>query len=163
MACLKATLHCLVVVLLLYARDVSAWMTGTVLSGGRIVSSSSSSSSRHPAKERGSLSLHGMNTPGEPGISIPVPFHHTAYDAIASETSALRLDDAGNAWLPQRQRPRRNRKSPAMRDAVRENTVTPSDFVYPLFIHDEVSVRTSTVWCLNINQPYKCCIVVGEI
>jgi porphobilinogen synthase len=37
----------------------------------------------------------------------------------------------------QRARPRRNRKSPAMRDMIRENIVTPANFIYPLFIHDE--------------------------
>ncbi|HBM77361.1 MAG TPA: porphobilinogen synthase, partial [Verrucomicrobiales bacterium] len=35
------------------------------------------------------------------------------------------------------QRPRRNRKSPAVRAMVRETILTPSDFVYPLFIHDQ--------------------------
>ena len=39
--------------------------------------------------------------------------------------------------LLQRARPRRNRKSPAMRGMVRENIVTPSNFIYPLFIHEE--------------------------
>lgn len=34
-------------------------------------------------------------------------------------------------------RPRRNRKSAAMRNMVRETIVTPSNFIYPLFIHDE--------------------------
>ena len=37
----------------------------------------------------------------------------------------------------QRARPRRNRKSPAVRGMVRENIVTPSNFIYPMFIHDE--------------------------
>eukprot|EP01083_Nonionella_stella_P138560 421609_1 len=37
----------------------------------------------------------------------------------------------------QRVRPRRNRKSAAVRSMVRENIVTPSNFIYPLFIHDE--------------------------
>lgn len=37
----------------------------------------------------------------------------------------------------QRARPRRNRKSAAMRNMVRECMVTPSNFIYPLFIHDE--------------------------
>ena len=37
----------------------------------------------------------------------------------------------------QRARPRRNRKSPTVRGMVRENIVTPSNFIYPLFIHDE--------------------------
>ncbi len=37
----------------------------------------------------------------------------------------------------QRARPRRNRKSAAVRAMVRENIVTPANFIYPLFIHDE--------------------------
>ncbi len=32
-------------------------------------------------------------------------------------------------------RPRRNRKNPAVRSLVRETSVSPSDFVYPLFLH----------------------------
>ena len=36
-----------------------------------------------------------------------------------------------------RARPRRNRKSAAVRSMVRECMVTPSNFIYPLFIHDE--------------------------
>jgi porphobilinogen synthase len=35
-----------------------------------------------------------------------------------------------------RHRPRRNRKSPAVRALVRETALTPADFVYPLFLHD---------------------------
>lgn len=37
----------------------------------------------------------------------------------------------------QRIRPRRNRKSEVMRGIARENIVTPNDFIYPLFIHDD--------------------------
>lgn len=33
-------------------------------------------------------------------------------------------------------RPRRNRKSPAIRGLVRETVLTPSDLIYPLFLHD---------------------------
>lgn len=33
-------------------------------------------------------------------------------------------------------RPRRNRKSPAIRDAVRETWLAPQHFIYPLFIHE---------------------------
>lgn len=33
-------------------------------------------------------------------------------------------------------RPRRNRKSPAVRALVRETTLSASDFIYPLFVHD---------------------------
>lgn len=52
----------------------------------------------------------------------------------------------GQAWVPQRPRPRRNRKSEAMRSMVRENVVRPSNFIYPLFIHEEVrdGYRTTT-------------------
>jgi porphobilinogen synthase len=43
----------------------------------------------------------------------------------------------GSPWVQQRTRPRRNRKSQTIRNMVRENIVTPKDFIYPLFIHDE--------------------------
>ncbi|NNM30001.1 MAG: porphobilinogen synthase, partial [Akkermansiaceae bacterium] len=33
------------------------------------------------------------------------------------------------------QRPRRNRKSPAVRALVRETVLTPGDLIYPLFMH----------------------------
>ena len=42
-----------------------------------------------------------------------------------------------DAHFPQRIRPRRNRKNEAMRGMVRENVVTPLDFIYPLFIFDD--------------------------
>ncbi|MBL4685525.1 MAG: porphobilinogen synthase [Nannocystaceae bacterium] len=35
-----------------------------------------------------------------------------------------------------RERPRRNRKSAAIRDAVRESLVGPEHFIYPLFVHE---------------------------
>ena len=35
------------------------------------------------------------------------------------------------------QRPRRNRKSPAVRALVRETSLSASDFIYPLFVHDK--------------------------
>src|SRR5688500_12710516 len=38
--------------------------------------------------------------------------------------------------LSLRERPRRNRKSPAIRDAFRETTLGPQHFVYPLFLHE---------------------------
>ncbi|CAH9062057.1 unnamed protein product [Cuscuta epithymum] len=38
--------------------------------------------------------------------------------------------------LPLSRRPRRNRKSPAMRAALEETTLRPANFVYPLFIHE---------------------------
>ena len=51
----------------------------------------------------------------------------------------LRTNTMGRPWVEQRARPRRNRKSEAMRKMVRENSLHPSDFIYPLFIHDESS------------------------
>jgi porphobilinogen synthase len=36
-------------------------------------------------------------------------------------------------------RPRRNRKSPAVRSLVRESTLAPCDLIYPLFIHEDTS------------------------
>ena len=33
-------------------------------------------------------------------------------------------------------RPRRNRRTPTIRALVRETTLTPSDFIWPLFVHD---------------------------
>ncbi|GFS40112.1 aldolase superfamily protein [Actinidia rufa] len=38
--------------------------------------------------------------------------------------------------LPLNRRPRRNRKSPALRAAFQETSLTPANFVYPLFIHE---------------------------
>ena len=49
----------------------------------------------------------------------------------------LRTNALGRPWVQQRPRPRRNRKSEAMRRMVRENSLHPSDFIYPLFIHNE--------------------------
>ncbi|CAM9791629.1 unnamed protein product, partial [Discosporangium mesarthrocarpum] len=49
----------------------------------------------------------------------------------------LRINNAGNPWVPQRARPRRNRKSEAVRSMVRETIIRPANFIYPLFIHEE--------------------------
>ena len=52
-------------------------------------------------------------------------------------------------------RPRRNRKSPAVRALIRETTLTASDFIYPLFVHDKDideaidSMPGCTRWSLN--------------
>eukprot|EP00177_Eucheuma_denticulatum_P001122 GFKZ01002031.1.p1 GENE.GFKZ01002031.1~~GFKZ01002031.1.p1 ORF type:complete len:400 (-),score=50.07 GFKZ01002031.1:474-1673(-) len=47
----------------------------------------------------------------------------------------LRINEEGKIWVPQRPRPRRNRKTEGLRSMVRENIVLPSNFIYPLFIH----------------------------
>lgn len=51
----------------------------------------------------------------------------------------LRANTLGRPWVEQKARPRRNRKTEAVRKMVRENTLSPSNFIYPLFIHDEAS------------------------
>ena len=59
------------------------------------------------------------------------------YDPVSGEDPPMQLNNNGNLWLPQRARPRRNRKNAAMRAMVRENVLTPNDFIYPLFIHED--------------------------
>merc|ERR1740133_619339 len=54
-----------------------------------------------------------------------------------SKSGILRSNSQGGPWVEQRARPRRNRKSENVRKMVRETIVTPSNFIYPLFIHDE--------------------------
>jgi len=60
-----------------------------------------------------------------------------SFDPTAGENPALKRNNNDQVWVPQRARPRRNRKSATMRAMVRENIITPSNFIYPLFIHDE--------------------------
>lgn len=60
-----------------------------------------------------------------------------AFDPTVGDNAALTRNNNDEVWVPQRARPRRNRKSAAMRGMVRENIVLPSDFIYPLFIHDD--------------------------
>ena len=38
-------------------------------------------------------------------------------------------------------RPRRLRRTPALRSMVRENVLQPSDFIYPLFVHEGAEVE----------------------
>jgi porphobilinogen synthase len=47
----------------------------------------------------------------------------------------LTVNENGKIWVPQRSRPRRNRKNEGLRSMVRENAVGPENFIYPLFIH----------------------------
>ncbi|CAN8063772.1 unnamed protein product [Agarophyton chilense] len=65
----------------------------------------------------------------------------TPYAAAITDRSVreslpnLRVNEEGRIWVPQRSRPRRNRKNEGLRSMVRENIVLPSNFIYPLFIH----------------------------
>ena len=58
------------------------------------------------------------------------------FDNFSREVPVLQKNRKNEAFVPQRIRPRRNRKSAAIRSMVRENVVTPKDFIYPLFIYD---------------------------
>jgi len=60
-----------------------------------------------------------------------------SFDPTSGDNPALIRNNNDEVWVSQRARPRRNRKSAAIRGMVRENIVTPSNFIYPLFIHDE--------------------------
>lgn len=60
-----------------------------------------------------------------------------AFDPTTGASPAVQRNNNNEVWVKQRARPRRNRKSPAVRAMVRENIVTPANFIYPLFIHNE--------------------------
>ena len=62
-----------------------------------------------------------------------------------SPLDALRLD-------PGAHRPRRLRRTPALRDLVRETTLTPDDFVYPLFVVPGEGVRKPVPSMPGIDQ-----------
>jgi len=62
-----------------------------------------------------------------------------AYEPFKGPNPPVIRNNNDKVWVPQLARPRRNRKSEAIRSMVRENIILPSNFIYPLFIHDEVS------------------------
>ncbi|KAJ1436093.1 delta-aminolevulinic acid dehydratase [Ochromonadaceae sp. CCMP2298] len=64
------------------------------------------------------------------------PADYKEFDNFLPANPVLNRNRQNEAWVNQRARPRRNRKSEAMRGLVRENIVTPRDFIYPLFIHE---------------------------
>ena len=85
-----------------------------------------------------------VGAPGAPAqrgavaaVSPTMAFDGEALVSVPS--NVLRTNSLGAPWVEQRSRPRRNRKSEAMRRMVRENQLSPADFIYPLFIHDEDS------------------------
>lgn len=68
---------------------------------------------------------------------VDVGIGYEAFDPLAGDRPAVVRNNNDGVWVPQRPRPRRNRKSAAMRNMVKENIVTPANFIYPLFIHEE--------------------------
>mmetsp|Transcript_41995 Transcript_41995/g.82164 ORF Transcript_41995/g.82164 Transcript_41995/m.82164 type:complete len:408 (-) Transcript_41995:275-1498(-) len=61
----------------------------------------------------------------------------------------LLKNKGGDVWVPQRARPRRNRKNEGIRSMTRENEVKPSNLIYPLFFHtkDENEAIASMPGC----------------
>lgn len=80
-----------------------------------------------------------ISTPAEEKIdrSLVGIDDDSVFDPTKGENAALQRNNKNEVLVKQRARPRRNRKSPAMRAMIRENIVTPANFIYPLFIHEE--------------------------
>lgn len=80
-------------------------------------------------------SLHAVSA-RRPGSSRTTPRATATSDRLTREqVPGLRVNEGGKIWVPQRARPRRNRKTEGLRSMVRENIVVPSNFIYPLFLH----------------------------
>jgi Delta-aminolevulinic acid dehydratase len=87
-----------------------------------------------------SAAVHSRTVPSMVATPERVVVQSTApFDPVGGSNAPLKVNNQGNVWVPQRARPRRNRKSEAMRSMVRETIVTPANFIYPLFIHEEVN------------------------
>ncbi|KAL7536354.1 hypothetical protein ACHAXR_007110 [Thalassiosira sp. AJA248-18] len=80
----------------------------------------------------------GNMDPVDPTMNgIDANLGYDAFDPTSGDSPAVSRNNAGGVWVKQRARPRRNRKSAGVRAMVRENIVTPANFIYPLFIHEE--------------------------
>lgn len=80
----------------------------------------------------------GNTDPVDPTMNgIDDNLGYDAFDPTAGDSPAVSRNNNGGVWVKQRARPRRNRKSAGVRAMVRENIVTPANFIYPLFIHEE--------------------------
>jgi len=85
-----------------------------------------------------SPSSHSFHLPSPSLLPPSSSLLASSFDPAAGDTPTLIKNNNGDLWVPDnRTRPRRNRKSPAIRAMVRENIVTPSNFIYPLFIHED--------------------------
>lgn len=85
----------------------------------------------HLADSKGCSSTRTRNRSAPRATAAPLSRPGVKQDHV----SALRMNEVGKIWLPQRTRPRRNRKSEGVRAMVREHFVHPENFIYPLFIH----------------------------
>jgi len=73
----------------------------------------------------------------EPLIVPETPELWTGESRVQVPDGVLASNTRGRPWVEQRPRPRRNRKSEAVRRMVRETILRPANFIYPLFIHDD--------------------------
>ena len=89
----------------------------------------------HPAQRTSTIAATIMDPPSTPTTVIPP-------DADLLPDGVLRRNTQGGPWVEQRARPRRNRKSEAMRKMVRETIVTPSNFIYPLVRTPKIASTT---------------------
>jgi len=71
---------------------------------------------------------------------------NSEFDNFDEDFPVMGRNRLNEPFLDQRSRPRRNRKSEAIRSMVRENHIRVSDFIYPLFIHDhETTIDISSM------------------
>jgi len=83
------------------------------------------------------FSRGNIETVDQTMMSIDDNLGYAAIDPTAGNSPAVSRNKYDGVWVKQRARPRRNRKSAGVRAMVRENIVTPAQFILPLFIHDE--------------------------
>jgi hypothetical protein len=88
------------------------------------------STGRSPVQSAAS-SLKMVAIPPEKELIIP--------RGVGEDVYGLKENNHGRVWVPQRARPRRNRKNEGVRAMTRENEVKPSNFIYPLFVHTKDS------------------------
>jgi len=113
-----AMARCVTVVALALVREASSFVGG--LSGGV-----APLLRRNRVTQAATIERTGASVADEP-----------AYDPLAGDNAPLAANNRGEPWLPQMQRPRRNRKSAGMRAMVRETTLAPANLMQPIFIHD---------------------------
>jgi len=91
-----------------------------------------------PSFTKTTLFAKGNTDPVDPTLNgIDDNLGYESFDPTTGDSPAVSRNNNGGVWVKQRARPRRNRKSAGIRAMVRENIVTPANFIYPLFIHEE--------------------------
>lgn len=78
----------------------------------------------------------GKGGSGDTHPEAPNWINAVTFNPIAP-TGPLEYNNREEIWLPQTQRPRRNRKSWAVRRLLQESSIRVSQLVYPLFVHDK--------------------------